>query len=321
MKLEEKIITLRKKKQWSQEELAYHLDVSRQAVSKWESGASVPEIDKIIKLSELLEVSTDYLLIEEIVDDEVLKNEDGMQTKFLSKEEVNNYLSAARNAHIKITMGIFFAIISPALLILLIGLSKLDNSISETMSITIGLSALFILVSIATSFFIYSGVELRKYQYVNDHKLIIGMDLKKELKLKLESFQKMRYLRIVISVVLYIVSVLPLIIMGVMEANETYIITMVSLLLLIAAISTTNLVSSELKHGSYIKILEEGDYTVKAKRNSKKMEKIDSIYWLVITAIYLTISFLTARWDLTWLLYVIAGIIYAIIYIIVADKE
>lgn len=186
MKLEEKIITLRKKKQWSQEELAYHLDVSRQAVSKWESGASVPEIDKIIKLSELLEVSTDYLLIEEIVDDEVLKNEDGMQTKFLSKEEVNNYLSAARNAHVKITMGIFFAIISPALLILLIGLSKLDNSISETMSITIGLSALFILVSIATSFFIYSGVELRKYQYVNDHKLIIGMDLKKELKLKLE---------------------------------------------------------------------------------------------------------------------------------------
>lgn len=60
--LSEKIYSLRKKKGLSQEELAFQLDVSRQAVSKWESGASVPESSKLIALSEYFNVSVDYLI-------------------------------------------------------------------------------------------------------------------------------------------------------------------------------------------------------------------------------------------------------------------
>ena len=50
MNLSEKIITLRKQKHWSQEELAEKLNVSRQAVSKWENASSIPDLDKIILL-------------------------------------------------------------------------------------------------------------------------------------------------------------------------------------------------------------------------------------------------------------------------------
>ena len=62
MKLEEKITLLRKQNGWSQEELAFRLDVSRQSVSKWEMGSSIPELDKIVKMSEIFGVTTDYLL-------------------------------------------------------------------------------------------------------------------------------------------------------------------------------------------------------------------------------------------------------------------
>lgn len=62
MKLEEKIAYLRKQQGWSQEELAFRLDVSRQAVSKWEMGSALPEVDKILKMSEAFGCSTDYLL-------------------------------------------------------------------------------------------------------------------------------------------------------------------------------------------------------------------------------------------------------------------
>lgn len=62
MKLEEKIAFLRKKNGWSQEELAFRLGVSRQAVSKWEMGASLPDLDNVLKMSELFSCSTDYLL-------------------------------------------------------------------------------------------------------------------------------------------------------------------------------------------------------------------------------------------------------------------
>jgi len=58
----EKLLTLRKEKGLSQEQLAELLNVSRQAVSKWESGQTYPEIDKVIILSELFEITLDDLL-------------------------------------------------------------------------------------------------------------------------------------------------------------------------------------------------------------------------------------------------------------------
>ena len=65
MILADKIIRLRKKNGWSQEELADKLQVSRQAVSKWETGESLPDTDKLLPLSRMLEVSVDALLREE----------------------------------------------------------------------------------------------------------------------------------------------------------------------------------------------------------------------------------------------------------------
>ena len=64
MNLAEKIMNLRRQKGWSQETLAEKLDVTRQSVSKWESAQSVPDLDKILALSELFGVTTDYLLKE-----------------------------------------------------------------------------------------------------------------------------------------------------------------------------------------------------------------------------------------------------------------
>ena len=61
----DKLITLRKKAAWSQEELAEKLGVTRQSVSKWEGAQSVPDIDKILQLARLFGVTTDYLLKEE----------------------------------------------------------------------------------------------------------------------------------------------------------------------------------------------------------------------------------------------------------------
>lgn len=58
----EKILSLRKSHNWSQEELADRVGVTRQAVSRWESGSAKPDADKIIALCDLFEISADYLL-------------------------------------------------------------------------------------------------------------------------------------------------------------------------------------------------------------------------------------------------------------------
>ena len=70
MKLYEKIYTLRTAKNLSQGDLAEMLDVSRQSVSKWETGASIPDLDKLIKMSDLFGVSLDALVREEMPENE-----------------------------------------------------------------------------------------------------------------------------------------------------------------------------------------------------------------------------------------------------------
>ena len=65
MKLSEKIFNCRKKAGWSQEELASRLGVSRQAVSKWETGEAEPELGKLRLLAQVFDVSIDWLLSEE----------------------------------------------------------------------------------------------------------------------------------------------------------------------------------------------------------------------------------------------------------------
>lgn len=66
MQLSNKIERLRKRKGWSQEELANQIGVSRQAVFKWESGMNTPDLEKIKKLVKLFNVSYDFLLNDEL---------------------------------------------------------------------------------------------------------------------------------------------------------------------------------------------------------------------------------------------------------------
>ncbi|MCM1497603.1 MAG: helix-turn-helix domain-containing protein [Clostridium sp.] len=75
MNFSEKLLTLRKAKDLTQEQLAEKLDVSRQSISKWESGQATPELDKIVALSAVFDVTTDYLLKSSEIDDLSVKTE------------------------------------------------------------------------------------------------------------------------------------------------------------------------------------------------------------------------------------------------------
>lgn len=75
MNFSEKLVTLRKANNLTQEELAEKLDVSRQSVSKWESGQVTPELGKIVAISAIFSVTTDYLLKSSEIDDLSVKTE------------------------------------------------------------------------------------------------------------------------------------------------------------------------------------------------------------------------------------------------------
>lgn len=92
MDLAEKIFTLRKSNDLTQEQLAEGLNVSRQSVSKWESGQAIPELDKLVAMSKIFGVTTDYLLKPSEIDELSVKTEilEKQQEKLLAREEKKN---------------------------------------------------------------------------------------------------------------------------------------------------------------------------------------------------------------------------------------
>lgn len=72
MTFAEKLLQLRKREGYSQEELANKLDVSRQAISRWEMGTAVPDSSNLLQISKLFSVSTDYLLNDKYASDDDL---------------------------------------------------------------------------------------------------------------------------------------------------------------------------------------------------------------------------------------------------------
>lgn len=87
MTLPDKIVELRKRNGWSQEDLAEKINVSRQAISRWEGGNALPDASNILQLSKLFGVTTDYLLNEEYKSDEDLP-----KVKEIKKHNLNQIM-------------------------------------------------------------------------------------------------------------------------------------------------------------------------------------------------------------------------------------
>ena len=163
----DKLIALRKKAGWSQEELAQQLNVSRQSVSKWEGAQSVPDLDKIVQLSRIFGVSTDYLLKDELEAQETAEPEPEQPVRRrVSMEEASQYLGLRKQAAPWLALATFLCVLSPITLILLAGLSGYTARISENVAGGIGLCVLILLVAAAVGIFLMCGAKAKPFSFL-----------------------------------------------------------------------------------------------------------------------------------------------------------
>ena len=155
----DKLTKLRKKAGWSQEELAEQMNVTRQSVSKWEGAQSVPDLEKMIRLSNLFGVSTDYLLKDEIEDTDSILPSDGMsEIRRVSMEEANAFLSVKATTSKSIALATFLCILSPICLLILGAISEVSEyGLADNVAGGIGMIVLLLLVTIAVALFVSSG--------------------------------------------------------------------------------------------------------------------------------------------------------------------
>ena len=170
MILADKIMNLRKKAGWSQEELAEQLNVTRQSVSKWEGARAVPDMEKVVQMSRIFGVSTDYLLKDEIEEDNPEDNVQVISEQPLRKvtmEEASEYLECSKKSAPKIAFATFLCVISPITLLLLGGLSETKIiKLTENSAGGIGLCVLLLLVASATGIFISCSAKVKCYDFL-----------------------------------------------------------------------------------------------------------------------------------------------------------
>ena len=214
MDFSEKIAMLRRQKNWSQEELAEKLMVTRQAVSKWESAQSMPDLDKIVQLSELLGVSTDYLLKSDRDAPEVetpQRTQEKASARRVTREEASRFLSLQAAAVPKVSLGVALCVWSP---IVLIGLTALGSvfhvKIPDSVASGLGLCVLLGMVAAAVALFLTSGTKLKEFEYLEHDPVALDADAA-ALARQQEAEQAEECARLTtIGVVLCIISAVPI---------------------------------------------------------------------------------------------------------------
>lgn len=171
MILADKIVSLRKKAGWSQEDLAEKLGVTRQSVSKWEGAQSVPDMDKVVMMSRLFGISTDFLLKDELEEETpcAAAQDDDTPLRRVTMKQASAYLALRKAAAPKIAVATALCIISPVTLILLAGMSEVQRfHISENAAAGIGLCVLLGLVALAVSIFLRTSAEAKEYRFLEE---------------------------------------------------------------------------------------------------------------------------------------------------------
>lgn len=317
MTFSEKISALRKQKGWSQEELAEKLMVTRQAVSKWESAQSMPDLDKLVQLSEALGVSTDYLLKDEQAQSAPVPAaaEQTVKPRHVTQEEARRYLQLQMAAIPKTTLGVALCVWSP---IALIGLPVLRSTFNwgfpEEICSGIGLCVLLVMVAAGVALLLTAGGTLREFEYLEREPIETDNGAREQalhMQREMASFCTRQN---TIGVVLCILSVLPLFaLMCVPGVPDGYYSLAVCALLLLVGIACLLLVRTGSMRGAVDKLLEQGDYTRENKAKSRFVGAVSAAYWLVVTAAFLFYTFGpkgNGQPQYSWFIWAIAGVLY-----------
>lgn len=302
--LSEKIAAQRKRFGWSQEELAEQLEVSRQSVSKWESGASLPELDKILALSALFGVSTDYLLkdgLDEVGDapeapeirfeggaaaayaeapeempearrvfvpDEV---EDGLRV--LDDGEAHRFLENRRQCAPVVGRGVGLCVASPVPLVGLLALAIQSPSgfLSTGMAVGVGVLALLGMVAAGVGQFITAGMRMSKYSYIDKEPFLLAEELHDDVSRQKQGFRAEFSRTIAEGVGLCILSPVPVAFAAIAGMGGLMIPMGVGLLLAMVALGAGLITRDGIVMGSFDHVLQEGDHALRKKLRRYKL--------------------------------------------------
>lgn len=315
MILSEKIVDLRKKSGMSQEELAEKLNVSRQSVSKWESAQSIPDLNRILDLSRIFGVTTDYLLKDDAQEPEYSSDTPEAELQ-LSLSDAQDYLQKTRTFAKALTLSVALFVLCPVPLLFLSAAQEF-HVLPLVGNAAVGIGLLFLLLFVVSGLAILLPHALRHQKYAlklqQPFELAYGVEgvLREQATASEPHFVR----AVVVSVVLFVLSVAPLF-LAMIVGDDKSLAFALPLLFPIVAAGLCVLLPRAIEKGTYDLLL--GCRNPSYQEREQFHDKIGGIYWPLIVVIYLAWSFLSGNWAFTWIVWPISAVLFAVV-IAIAD--
>lgn len=233
----------------------------------------------------------------------------------ISMEDAETFLEMRMNSAAKIANATLMCIISPVLLVILSTMAD-DHilGVTETFACGVGLIFLFIMIAAAVFTFIMHGMKkshpgnLEKDNFETEYGVFSMVQEKRR------NYEMIYTKGIAVGTVLCILSVLPLIIGGIMDAPDYLCGLFTAILLCIVAVGVNLIIRVRIVNNSYNILLQEGEFSKAEKNVKKKLDAFSGVYWCLATTIYLGWSFWRIKWYITWMVWPVAGVLYAAVY-------
>ena len=306
MILADKIIELRKQAGMSQEELAEKMNVSRQSVSKWEGAQSVPDLNRILQLSEIFGVSTDTLLKDELalttaISDVPDTTEPPLRA--VSMEEANAFLHANTKAAFLISLGIACCIASIAPGSILERIERFGDALATII--------MFLMIAAGVALLIIGSSFLKAYDYLNHEGIDTAYGVSGMVREKQSARRVQHLAELITGIALCILSFLPAMFTSEVFGDDSFPTAVCgTVMFVLIACGAFLIVHTALINSGFEKLLEEDGYTRAEKQAQNSIaHTIISVFWLVVVAGFLAYSFLTNDWKHSWIVFPVAGVL------------
>jgi transcriptional regulator with XRE-family HTH domain len=311
MILAAKIIQLRKQANWSQEELAEKMNVSRQSVSKWESTSSIPDLTKIVMLADLFGVSTDYLLRDDVEASTAADERIETNNIQVNLEHAGKYVQGKIEAAALTTKGVILCLCSviPLFFLMAMEYTGILNGYGDIATAG-GILSILVMISVGVSYFIKMNQYEADFDTIDNEKFELSYGVHRVFKDKLKDVRPGYNRRLSLGIFLFISSFAPLMLAAVLNGSGELIKLMLIVLILMIAVGLYLVIPASAEYQAYNKILAERHVkTVKSIR-ANRAEKLAAVYWPLLVAIFLGWSLWTMDWHITWIIWPVGAVLF-----------
>ena len=301
MTLSEKIILLRERDGLSQEELAAKLGIAKKTLMRWERGEVMPDIQKIVLLSEIFSVSTDSLLLDSLNPEKPEASAKIKLSRHVSIAEALEYLRVKFLSAYMIAAATFIMMLAPGIMLLIMAIPFRTDALSTVL----GLTSFFLLTVVSVSIYIYSHLKTVRFEYIANGDFTLDYGASDMLTEAAEKNSLSYAVRNTVAMVLCILSLLPLIIAALIPSTpDLAVMIAISASLSVAGFGVAMFITSGIKRSALSALCEP---KLTQRTYSKHLE--DSVtkgFWILVIGFYLLYSFVSNNWHLSWLIFIFA---------------